>query len=186
MPLPETTNRKLAHTRVVTCKGYEREDGLWDIEGEIIDTKPFPIPNKDRGGAIKPGEPLHGMSIRLTIDREMLVHDAQCNIDYVPFHYCNQTAEVIKQLIGLRIASGWTQKTKEIMGGTKGCTHLLELLGPIATTAFQTIVTAENKYDPATSHQLKEAPGFLDKCFTLSAKSPVVQEHWPQFYRKEN
>ncbi|MBT8434953.1 MAG: DUF2889 domain-containing protein, partial [Gammaproteobacteria bacterium] len=33
MPLTKPVKRKLAHTRVVTCQGYRREDGLWDIEG---------------------------------------------------------------------------------------------------------------------------------------------------------
>lgn len=183
MPLSNPVKRKLAHTRVVTCTGHEREDGLWDIEGQIVDTKPFPIPNKDRGGAIPPGEPLHGMRVRLTIDKEMLVHDAECSIDFAPFHYCDHTASVVPKLVGLRIASGWTQKTKELMKGTKGCTHILELLGPIATTAYQTIVTAENQYDPATSHEIKEPPQFLNKCYALATDGPVVQEHWPQFHK---
>jgi hypothetical protein len=28
------------HTRKVEYRGFEREDGLWDIEGELLDTKP--------------------------------------------------------------------------------------------------------------------------------------------------
>ena len=33
MPLPAPAPRTLKHTRAIECTGYEREDGLWDIEG---------------------------------------------------------------------------------------------------------------------------------------------------------
>ena len=56
-----------------------------------------------------------------------------------------------QRLVGLRIKSGWTQKVKELLGGVEGCTHLVELLGPVATTAFQTIypVLAREKEERA-------------------------------------
>ena len=81
MPLSAPTQRKLTHTRVVTCLGFERHDKLWDIEGRIVDTKPYAFSNKDRGGEIKADEPLHDMSIRLTIDTDLKVHDAEAVID---------------------------------------------------------------------------------------------------------
>ena len=39
MPLPNPVPRKLMHTRAIECNGYEREDGLWDIEAHLTDTK---------------------------------------------------------------------------------------------------------------------------------------------------
>ena len=57
------------HTRHVECRGYERDDGLWDIEGHLVDTKPYDMPNDDRvSGKIAAGEALHEMWIRLTVD----------------------------------------------------------------------------------------------------------------------
>ena len=41
MPLPPAAPRKAVHTRSIDCRGYEREDGLWDIEGRLVDTKAF-------------------------------------------------------------------------------------------------------------------------------------------------
>ncbi len=38
MPLsPPAASREHIHTRVVECRGYRRDDGLWDIEGHITD-----------------------------------------------------------------------------------------------------------------------------------------------------
>ena len=39
MPLTNPAPRKLMHTRAIDCKGYERADGLWDIEAHLVDTK---------------------------------------------------------------------------------------------------------------------------------------------------
>ena len=35
-------------------------------------------------------------------------------------------------------ALGLSADVRERLGGTEGCTHIVELLGPVATTAFQT------------------------------------------------
>ena len=41
MPLSPSAPRQLMHNRAIECRGYEREDGLWDIEGHLVDTKTY-------------------------------------------------------------------------------------------------------------------------------------------------
>ena len=65
------------HTRAIECKGYERQDGLWDIEGELTDTKSYLHTRRQGGRERKPGEPVHHMWLRLTIDLDMRIHDAE-------------------------------------------------------------------------------------------------------------
>lgn len=184
MPLPAPTSRELAHTRVVTCLGYKRSDQLWDIEGRIVDTKPYRFPNRDRGGHIEAGEPLHDMSIRLTIDIDLNVVDVEAAIDDSPYNYCKGVTSIARQLIGLKIAPGWTAKSKVAMGKSSGCTHLTELLGPIATTAIQTISSVRSgRSRQSDTGQSPPKSVFIDTCYALSANSPVVKEHWPDQYR---
>ncbi len=192
MPLSESSNRKLAHTRVVTCTGHQRSDNLWDIEGRIIDTKPYGFANRDRGGWIKPDEALHDISIRLTINLDLEVMDAEAVIDASPYLYCQCVTSVAKNLIGLKIAPGWATQSKIAMGKNRGCTHLTELLGPIATTAIQTIVSEQMKHQKVAtgkptnttenSHKRMKSP-FIDSCHSLAAHSPVVELHWPDQYQ---
>ena len=54
MPLCNPVSRKLAHTRVVTCHGYRRDDDLWDIEGRIVDTKPPNYRQRKQGEDLPP------------------------------------------------------------------------------------------------------------------------------------
>src|SRR3546814_17670134 len=76
MPLSPPQPREHLHTRRIECRGYRREDGLWDIEGHIVDTKSYDFPNEARG-EIKSGTPVHDMWIRLPIDGEYRLPDAE-------------------------------------------------------------------------------------------------------------
>ncbi|MCP4186080.1 MAG: DUF2889 domain-containing protein [Gammaproteobacteria bacterium] len=184
MPLSTACNRDLAHTRVVTCHGYKREDGLWDIEGRIVDTKPYGFTNQDRGGWIEADEGLHDMSVRITVDAQLNVVDAEAIIDEAPHNYCKSISSVAKNLVGLKIAPGWTNKSKVAMGNNHGCTHLSELLGPVATTAIQTMASERMKHKKATEETRKglKSP-FINSCHALAADSPVVKQHWPDQYQ---
>ena len=74
MPLSPPVGRQHLHTRRVTCQGFFREDGLWDIEGRITDEKSYEHANEWRG-PLKPGEFVHDMSIRLTLDHKFTIVD---------------------------------------------------------------------------------------------------------------
>ena len=56
--------RKLLHSRNISFKGYIRDDELFEIEAELIDTKNYDFQNHDRG-TIKIDEPIHQMKIKL-------------------------------------------------------------------------------------------------------------------------
>jgi len=81
MPLSIPAPRKLMHTRAIECKGYEREDGLWDIEAQLVDTKSYVHSRRHGGRERKVGEPVHHMWLRLTIDLDMHIHDAEAVTD---------------------------------------------------------------------------------------------------------
>ena len=184
MPLSTPSKRSLIHNRNIHCEGYLREDGLVEVEGHMVDTKPFDFPNKDRGGYIRTGEALHGISARITFDDTMKIVDAEAILDHTPYNYCKMIAPVFKQLVGIRIGSGWRGKIREIMGGVKGCTHLTELLGPMATTAYQAMVTVKFGDQVLESENIgiTQAPELLNTCYSHAEGSPVVKEHLPEIY----
>lgn len=83
MPLPPPQARTHLHTRDVVYRGFQREDRLWDIEAELRDTKThaMDIPGE---GTWQPGEPIHKLSIRVTIDDGFVVHEIAVAMDEVP------------------------------------------------------------------------------------------------------
>ena len=138
MPLSTPAERELLHLRDITLRGYRRADGLFDIEARLTDTKTYGFDNIDRG-RIEPGEPLHGMVARFTVDEDMRIVAAEAVTDYGPFAICGGGAESFATLAGLTIASGFLKAANQRLAGTIGCTHLRELLQQMATTAFQTM-----------------------------------------------
>jgi hypothetical protein len=181
MPLTNPAPRKPMHHRRVDCRGYLRDDGMWDIEGHLVDTKPFDMPNSDRpGGTIRAGAALHEMWLRLTVDTDLLVHEVEAKTDFGPYSLCGDITDNFKALVGLRIAAGWTQKTRELLGGVKGCTHLVELLGPVATTAFQTVYASRVKQEGVAGR--KGRPPLIDTCHAYRSDGPIVKTKWPVHY----
>ncbi|MEW8506041.1 MAG: DUF2889 domain-containing protein [Candidatus Thiodiazotropha sp.] len=181
MPLSPAVRRKPLHTRRLNLQGYLREDGLLEIEGHLIDTKPFAIPNRDRGGQIRSGESLHEMRIRLTLDLDFNIVDADAVTDWAPYDHCQGATRSFKNLIGEKIGPGWNRRTRSLLGGRQGCTHITEMLAQMATTAYQTLNSLQNPGQP--SKDTDEKPVILDTCFALATNGPVVAREWPDFYQ---
>ncbi|MGI9301778.1 MAG: DUF2889 domain-containing protein [Gammaproteobacteria bacterium] len=185
MPLPDPTSRELIHRRTIECQGFRRDDGLWDIEAVMQDTKTYNFPNRDRpGGEVKAGEPVHRMLLRVTVDDHMVIRDAVATTEYGPYAMCPRITDSYRKLKGIRIGKGWRRKVKEIVGGVRGCTHHSELLGPIATAAFQTIYPLKTKH-ASTGKAASDAtirPLIINTCHAFATDSEVVKRQWPQFY----
>lgn len=185
MPLSKPAPREHVHTRTIECRGYRREDGLWDIEGHMVDRKTYSFENKWRG-TVEAGVPVHEMWLRLTIDETLVVRDAEAATDNAPYPTCAAITPNYKLLKGMRIAPGWNVQVRRALGGVKGCTHLVELSTPLATVAFQTLVgqlrnraAAEPKKDSeGTPHK----PMLLNSCHSYASDGPVAKEIWPDFY----
>ncbi|MGB0670945.1 MAG: DUF2889 domain-containing protein, partial [Rhodospirillales bacterium] len=160
MPLSRPAPRQLIHTRSIRVEGYQRDDGLWDIEASLIDTKTYSFANQDRGG-IRAGEPVHHMLVRLTLDDRMLVHQAETSTEAAPFFCCPDINPAFSELAGLSIKSGWRQEVLTRFGRVRGCTHIVDLLvGPIAQTAHQTIAAARlRRHGQKTFDEYGNQPG---------------------------
>jgi hypothetical protein len=194
MPLSPPVGRQHLHTRRVTCQGFFREDGLWDIEGHITDEKHYEHANEWRG-PLRPGDFVHDMSIRLTIDHKFTIVDVETVTDKSPYRMCGDITPNFKKLIGLRIGGGFHKAVRDRLGGVHGCTHIVELLGPVATTAFQT-VSSRKAHDLNLDHRKKQGyvppprdpdkpqrrPYMLDTCHTWASDSEITKRWVPQFY----
>ena len=181
MTMTKPHPRKHLHTRDIQCKGYLRDDGLWDIEGRIIDTKTYSFENFDRGG-VASGEAVHHMEIRLTVDDDLVVRKAEASTLSSPYSICGDINDIFSTLEGAVIAPGWRREVIKRMGGVKGCVHLSDLvIGPMAVTAHQTVLTARQRRKKAEPG--KEPPQ-LNSCHAYAQNSDIVKRTWPEFYKE--
>src|ERR1700734_2793441 len=195
MPLSQPADRERLHTRSIEINGYHRADGLYDIEAHLTDSKSFGQTNYDRGH-IEPGEPIHDMRLRLTLDEQMHIKAVEAVSDKTPYAMCPTAAPNFTRLIGMRIKAGFLRDANHAVGGTVGCTHLRELLQQMATTAYQTINPAKARREMAAQGAADDKPGsdafdkritekwgggnkILNTCLAYDERGPLVKRRWP-------
>jgi hypothetical protein len=175
MPLPPATARTRRHRRSVVFEGFRRDDGLWDIEGRLVDVKDQDV--EVRGGIRRRGEPIHDISVRVTIDRAMNVVDVEASADYTPFTgVCDRIVPDYRKIVGLNLFKGFLKSVKTLFGDTRGCAHISELLMSVPTAAFQTFA------GDVKPGEYEKKPPHLDRCHALSTDSEIVRQHYPRWY----
>lgn len=173
--LPPAQARVASHTRQVTFQGYQRDDGLWDIEAHLRDSKhaAYAMPGEKAWAA---HEPIHDMWIRLTVDSQLVVREIAVAMPSTPHDDCVQTEAPVQLMVGCCLASGWRKAIEERLGREKGCAHLRELLFNMATAAFQTVQGTFAVTSPDVP------PPHLGKCLSWGFGTELVKRRYPTFY----
>src|SRR5215207_2423837 len=178
--------RRLMHRRSVECTGFLRDDGLWEVEARLQDTKPFTQRDQFRG-EVPPGEPVHDIRLRLAVDDQLTIREAETTMQATPFPSCIEVEGILQRLVGEQIGKGWRELVRRKIGRLETCTHLSELLGPAVTTLFQTMSYGKRPDggDSMDSHrEQKEPPFFLNGCHSWRTDGPIVAKIFPQFSTK--
>jgi Protein of unknown function (DUF2889) len=181
----EPRPRRLMHRRAINCSGYLRDDGLWEVEARLVDTKPFLRHDHFRGD-LPAGEPVHDIRLRLAIDDRMIVREAETAMVSTPFPSCVEVNGILQRLVGEQIGRGWREIVRRKIGKLETCTHLAELLGPAVTTLFQTMTHGKTPDggDSLSNDGTREPPFFINGCHYWRTDGPVVAKVFPQFATK--
>lgn len=180
MPLPSSTEREELHQRAITMKSYRRNDGLFDIEAHLVDTKPFSYQLPNGAPPVPAGQPLHDMWLRLVVDTGLTIHAVHASSDSTPYAICPQALSSLQALVGERIGKGWAKLIREKLPRLQTCTHHAELLIPLATAAFMGVRGSRPFSDRFPEGA---SPQDLDTCYAWSAGGEMVASFFPQFQR---
>jgi len=164
------------HLRRVQCEAFERDDGLIDIEGLLVDTKPMALQLVTK--EVPAHEPIHQMRLRLTIDREQRIVDAQALSQANPYKDCVEVESAYRRLIGMRIEPGFIREAKLLFRGALGCTHMTELLGPMASTMFQ-VLWADSKFVSVHAAGGTRRLSPIGGCHALRPDGHIARTYFP-------
>ena len=178
---PPAGPRRRIHLRRISCEGFIRDDGLIEIEGLLIDTKPDAVQLVSK--QVPAGEPIHQMRVRLTIDHERRIVDAQAFSEHNPYPDCVEVEAGYRRLIGLRIEPGFTMQVKRLLRGTQGCTHLTELVPVMATTAFQ-VLWAESDFEGVDAEGSGRRTSPLGGCHALRLDGQIVRTYFSRHLKE--
>lgn len=178
-----TVPRVEQHHRQIDLRFYHREDGLYEVEGRLIDRKAVAFRRQLSDVDAPPGEALHDITVTLVFDSAMQVHDARARMQATPFDICSGAQATLTPLVGLKMTGGWNKNVRALLKGVRSCTHIVELLGPLATTAYQGLAPLRlaqiNQPENAAQRLAK-----VDSCYAYAGERSVVARLWPELHRR--
>lgn len=177
MPFSPAVEREPIHCRVIDMQAYARKDGLFDAEAWLVDRKPFDFMRAGGTDLVRAGEPFHELRVRLTLDRSFRVHAVEASSDVTPYAVCKEAEAALSVLVGETLERGWSAKVKERLRGAAGCTHLKEMLLPLATTALMGVVGLRPE---AERHAGMAA--LVDTCWAYERSGDVIKVLAPLHY----
>lgn len=171
--------RREVHRRTIECRAHVREDGLLDIEASLLDAKSVDV--RLSAKFLPAGEPLHRMTLRVAIDGDFVVREAEARTLDAPFVVCGDIAPNYDLLVGVTIGMGFLQEVRRLFRGTLGCTHLTELLPVIATTAFQASSSIPKTSNDDVGGSRRARPSAFGRCHALRLDGDTVRRYHPEF-----
>jgi len=178
LSLPKVSRERL-HCRAVTYDGFSRDDGLFDIEAHLVDTKEHDYALLT--GVRPAGFPVHDMWARITIDSTLTIRDIEVVTDAMPYPgACDRIGPAYRKLIGANLIDGFRKRLHDAMGHVKGCTHITEMLASLPTAAIQVFAGLRREDDG------EGKPFQLDRCHALETSTETVRRYYPKGYRRAN
>ncbi len=171
MKIDKAENRKV-HMRRLAVTTYTTSAEAVIVEGTLTD-ECF-VSRYYLTGEKRPPGYIHDMVVRMKVRGPGLVIEAvDVEMPTVPRPECLETIHTLDPLVGMPIASGFTQKVKEMMGGPKGCTHLASLVLAMAPAAVQGAWTAVAQRPVEPGVYADRAMNFLtDTCWVWRKGGP--------------
>lgn len=179
-PQPSGPREEL-HFRRIDMRGFRRPDGLYEIEGCIVDRKPHEFAPNNGGRAVAAGEPIHDMGVRLVFDESMLIHEVHTFSADFPYPHCPEGGKVLQALTGVRLSGGWAKEVRARIPVADSCTHLREILMPMASAAFQSLTMLRLNQPPRLDAEGR--PLKIDSCYAYGRQRELVRVRYPAHYR---
>lgn len=173
--------REEIHHRQIDMRGYRRSDGQFEVTACLADRKTFDFTPPGGTRTVAALSPIHDLGVTLVFDADMVVRAVSTFLRSHPYEQCPGGGDSLQALVGLSIGAGWNSEVRKRLPSYDTCTHLKELLGPIATTAYQTMVGMRKSSLEALDSEGK--PLKIDSCHAYGASRGLVKRLWPEYHR---
>ena len=170
-------NCQKVHTRNIQVDTYIYKSEAIIVEGRLTDNRL--MDSYRSGGVIIPPGTVHDMVIRLKIKGpRMVIEELDVEMPTVPHEDCTHTRRSLEPVIGMEIVSGFTLKVKALVGGAKGCAHLVALLTAMASAAVQGAWSAVTR-EPIDNPDFKRLTldRIKDTCYVWRSDGPALKKY---------
>jgi len=166
------------HTRNISLTTYPCTKDRVLVQGILKEQRyirVFDVTGKARA----PGT-VHNMSVTLLIaPNPLTIVQAEAEMLTVPMAECPATLDLVEQLIGVEIKSGFSSQIRKIMGGNRGCTHLCTLVVAMGQEIFQGWLAQKRSKKaplPVSLDAVEEKEFLIDSCRMWKKDGPKMRE----------
>ncbi|WP_026045464.1 DUF2889 domain-containing protein [Burkholderia stagnalis] len=178
---PDGITREPLHLRQIDMRGYRRSDGLFEASACLTDRKMHDFAPPGGTRVVLAQSPIHDLGVTLVFDIDMVVREVRTFIRSHPYAPCPGGGDSLQALVGLRIGAGWNSEVRKRLPSCDTCTHLKEILGPLASAAFQTMVDV--RPSSLDNRDGSGKPVKIDSCYAYGASRDLVKALWPDHHR---
>ncbi|MCF8053964.1 MAG: (d)CMP kinase [Deltaproteobacteria bacterium] len=171
--------RELIHQRNIEINCYEIAENMLLVEGTLSDERLFDslVYSANRR---HPAGFIHTMKVAMEISLPtMEIVAITTTMPVVPMAECVLTAKIVEQLKGRRITSGFTRNVRELIGGTKGCLHTLNLIMAMASASVQGSWSFYSRIrgDDKPLPPLNDEESIIDSCWMWRSDGMLVDRY---------
>lgn len=176
MPRLDELKQTPIHSRQLDIRTFGCTENSIIVEGELKDDRLQPY-YRLSGERCQP-HAVHRMIIRLRVTGpDLRISDIETEFHQFPREECPQTADSLQQVKGWKIAPGFTQKAKAVLGGKAGCVHLTALflsMAPAAVQGFWSYHARQPMKDPISPAIMERF--LIDTCWVWRKDGPLAKE----------
>lgn len=169
---------KAVHERAVKIRSYPLDDDRLIVEGLLRDQQLAPGYRWD--GERNPAGVVHRIVVRIMAGGWPLgILDAEAEMPKIPHPLCPTTLESVKRIIGLTIASGFSNEVRKRLGSIRGCAHLTYLVTAMGTAAMHGywIMRSKNPRPlPESLEGFRELPALINSCALWGKDGPLMRQ----------
>ncbi|RZJ07435.1 MAG: DUF2889 domain-containing protein [Rubrivivax sp.] len=175
-----SVSRRPLHRRALDVQVFARDDGLFDVEVSLLDTKSHDVPLADT--TRRAGDPIHQMRLLVTVDAQFTITAASSETLWMPYPgACDEHGGAYARLVGLNLMKDFRRSVSERLAGVRGCTHLTELCQVLPTAVLQAM--AGFTIDTREGDAAGNPPFQLDRCHALQRDGATVARFYPRWHR---
>lgn len=175
-------------SRNISLNAFEKGPDRFLLTGTLTDQRLLPYRQYLSGEMHEPGA-IHDMEVEMEISiPELLIISVQGRMLSVPNDGCAESQGSIEKIVGLSINRGFTRKVRDLLGESRGCLHLTNLvlaMGSAATQALWAFYSSRKEQERTRRFKELDTELLLNSCWLwrpdgpyatklLGRKSPVI------------
>ena len=175
---------KKIHHRNIDFAGYMRSDGLFQVQGRVMDQRPQGSLEPETSPVTDATEMIHDLGIDIIFDANMTVLAVRTVSKTYPYRQCPSGGDALQAIVGMRIGAGWSSEVRKRLPSAGVCAHLKEILIPLASAAYQSMTFQRLRQPDLVDDAGK--PRKINSCYAYRDSGELVLSRWPQYHRPDS